>query len=121
MHVRKLDLILNLARDCNSTLKRIESRGENQHISSVPSDDVREQEVIDEAEPEPEIVDEPVSEPDLKVVDKLDPKAEVEESLIETSVDLLAEPIIELLSSSPTMRFSYPLGCLTCTIHCRSF
>ena len=45
-----LYLILRLARDCNSTLKRIESRGEGRHISSISSDDGREPEVIDETE-----------------------------------------------------------------------
>ena len=70
--LEKLDLILKLAQDCNSTLKRIESRGENRHINSVPSDDAREPEVV-EAEPEPEleIVDElgpePDPEPEMKV------------------------------------------------------
>jgi len=44
----KLDLILGLAQDCNSTLKRIESRGENGHINSVPSDDVRHSRVVDD-------------------------------------------------------------------------
>ena len=67
--LEKLDLILRLDRDCNSILKRIESRG----IGSVPSDDVRESEVVevepepkivDEVEPYPEVVDEPNPEPD---------------------------------------------------------
>jgi len=31
--LEKLDIILKLARDCNSTLKRIESQGKSQHIS----------------------------------------------------------------------------------------
>jgi len=53
------NLILRLAWDCNFTLKRIESRGESRHINSVHSDDVKEPEVIGEAEPEPEIIDEP--------------------------------------------------------------
>jgi len=39
--LEKLDLILELARVCNFTLKRIESRGESRHINNVPSDDVR--------------------------------------------------------------------------------
>ena len=39
--LEKLDLILRLARDCNSTLKRIESRGNTRHIKSIPSDDVK--------------------------------------------------------------------------------
>ena len=65
-----------------STLKRIESRGESRHISSVPSHDVRELEIVDEPEPEPEIVDEP--EPDPQAVDEPDPKPEVKESLMET-------------------------------------
>ena len=62
--LEKLDLVLKLARGCNSTLKRIESRGKSRHISSVPSD-------IDEAKPEPEpkITDE--TEPDPEVIDEL--------------------------------------------------
>jgi len=44
--LEKLDLILVLARDCDSTLKRIESRGESWHINNVPSDDVRDSRVI---------------------------------------------------------------------------
>jgi len=43
----KLDLILGLARDCNSTLKRIQSQGESGHINSVPSDDVRNSRVVE--------------------------------------------------------------------------
>jgi len=70
--LEKLDLIFRLARDCNFILKRIELRGESRHISSVPSDDVREPEVVDEPEPEivyelePE-VDEPDQEPEVEV------------------------------------------------------
>jgi len=45
-----LYLILRLTRDCNFTLKRIESRGEGRHISGISSDDGREPEVIDETE-----------------------------------------------------------------------
>ena len=74
--LEKLDLIFRLARDCNSTLKRIQSRGQSRHTSSVPSDDVRESEVIDdvESEPESEIVDEPESESDPEVIDEPDSK-----------------------------------------------
>ena len=98
--LEKLYLILRLARDCNFTLKRIESRGESRHISMIPSDDVRESEVVDEAEPKPKIVDESELESDPKVVDESDPESEVNESLIETPIDLLAEPIMELLPFS---------------------
>ena len=55
--LEKLDLILRLARDCNSILKRIELLDESRHINSVPSDDVKEQDEV-EPELEPEIVDE---------------------------------------------------------------
>jgi len=91
--LEKLDLILRLARDCNFTLKRIESLGESRHISSVPSDDVREPEVIEKAEPEPE----------PKIVDETDPEPEAK-SLIATPVYLLADPIMELLPFFPAMR-----------------
>jgi len=57
--MEKLDLILRLARDCNFTLKRIESRSESRHINNVPSDDAREPKIVGELEPEPETVDEP--------------------------------------------------------------
>ena len=46
--LQNLDFILMLARDCNSTLKRIESRGEIRHINSVPSDDVRDSRVVED-------------------------------------------------------------------------
>jgi len=45
--LEKLDLILGLNRDCNFTLKRIESRGESWNINSVPSDDVRGLKVVE--------------------------------------------------------------------------
>ena len=43
----KLDFILRLVRDCNFTLKRIESRRESQRIDSVPSD-VRDLRVVED-------------------------------------------------------------------------
>ena len=65
---------------------------------------LEESEIVDKAQPEQKIVDksEPESEPE--VVDELDPEPEVEEYLIEIPVDLLAEPIMKLLQSSPAMR-----------------
>ena len=80
--LEKLDLILSLIRVCNSILERIALRGEIRHIDSIPSDGVREQEVVDKTEPElePESLDE--LEPDLKVVDESDPEPKVKESLI---------------------------------------
>ena len=59
-------------------------------MSSVPDDDAREVEVVDE--PEPKVVDEP------------DPEPEVEEQLIETLVDLPPELTMKLLLSLPAMR-----------------
>ena len=44
----KLDLILELIRDCNSTLKVIESRSKSGHINSVPSDDIRDKRVVED-------------------------------------------------------------------------
>ena len=44
--LEKLDCILELARDVNSTLKRIESRDESRYMNSIPSDDVRDSRVI---------------------------------------------------------------------------
>jgi len=99
--LEKLDIILRLVQDCKSILKRIESQGESWHINSIPSDDVKELEVVDEAETEPE--------PDSEVVDAPDPEPKVKESLIETHVDLLAKPIMELLQFSPAMRVSLSL------------
>jgi len=64
--LEKLDLILKLVRDCNSTLKRIESRGESRHISSILTDDVTESEIIGEPEADSEIVDELDSEPEAE-------------------------------------------------------
>ena len=46
----KLGCILELVRDCNSTLKRIESRGKSWHINSIPSDDVRDSKIIEEVD-----------------------------------------------------------------------
>ena len=63
-----------------------------------------EPEIIDEPEFEPEIFDEPEPEPDPEDVDEPESETEVEESLIGTHVDLFAEPTMELLSSSPTVR-----------------
>ena len=113
----KLDLILKLIRDCNSTLKRLESRGESQHINNISIDDAREPEVVYETELDPknvaeqeqdsEIVDE--TELDVEVIDEPNPESEVKDSLMETPVDLLAEPIIEVLPSSPTMKALLPL------------
>jgi len=96
--LKKLDLILKLVWDCNSTLKRIKSQGESRHINNISSDDAREPEVVYEAE-----LDLDVSEP-APEVDESDTGSEVEDSLIETPVGVLAEPIIELLPSSPVMR-----------------
>ena len=45
--LEKLDRMLKLARDINSILKRIESRGKNRHINSVPSDDVRGSKIVE--------------------------------------------------------------------------
>ena len=50
--LEKLGLILRLAQDCNATLKRIESQGENRHVNSVLSDDARESKIVVEAEPD---------------------------------------------------------------------
>ena len=47
--LEKLDLIFGLPRDCNCTLKMIESRGESWHINNVPSDDVRYSRVVEDA------------------------------------------------------------------------
>jgi len=47
--LEKLDLIIRLARDCNSTSKRIESGGESRHINNIPSDDVRYSRVVEDA------------------------------------------------------------------------
>jgi len=102
---------------------------ESRHINGVPSDDAiepevveaeseSEQEIIDE--PEPKIVDEPQVGPDSEV-DELDPDPEVKESLIETAVDLLAEPIRKLLLFSPAMRVPLSLRPLDCTTCCGSF
>ena len=88
--LEKLNLILRLAPDYNSTLKKIESRGESWYISSIPSD-------VGEAEPKPEIVDEP----ELLMSQIHNQKWK---SLTETPLDLLAEPIMELLLSSPVIR-----------------
>jgi len=71
--LEKFDLTLRLAQNCNSTLKRIKSRGESWHISSVPSD-------VNEIEPEPEIVD------------KLKPKPEVDE-LEPPEVKIILKPM----------------------------
>jgi len=48
--LEKLDRMLKLARDINSILKRIESRGKNRHINSVPSDDVKDSKIIEEVD-----------------------------------------------------------------------
>ena len=92
--LEKLYFILRLVREWNFTLKKIESRGEIRYIGSISSDDFRESEAIDEAELESE------AELEAKMVDKPDLEPEVEESLIETHVDLLAKPVMELLPSS---------------------
>jgi len=59
-----------------------------------------------EAEPEPESEVEPESEP--AVVNELKPEPEIEELLVETSVDLAAELSIELVPSTPAGGFPYP-------------
>jgi len=59
-------------------------------MSSVPDDDARELEVVNESEP--------------KVVDEPDPKPEVEEQLIETLVNLPTELTMKLLLSLPAQR-----------------
>ena len=86
----------------------IESWGKSRRIN-IPCNDVRESEVVGETEPEPKIIYEPDLEPEREpeIIDESDPESEVEESLIETHVDILAEPIIELLSSWPAMRGFY--------------
>ena len=48
--LEKLDFILKIAHDYNFTSKRIKSRGESQHISSVSSDYGKKSEVTDEPE-----------------------------------------------------------------------
>ena len=53
-------------------------------------------------DPELELVDE--HEPEPKVVDELDLELEVEDPLIETHVDLPAEPSMKRLSSSSVMK-----------------
>ena len=107
--LEKLDLILNLIRVCNSTLERIASRGEIRHIDSIPSDGVREPEVVDKTKPElePESLDE--LEPDLEVVDESDPEPKVEESLIKTHVDLPVEHVMKLSPSLSAKRVSLSL------------
>ena len=47
-----------------------------------------------------------MSEPELAVVDK--PEPEIEEPLIEISADLPAELVMELVSSTPTVRVLAP-------------
>ena len=59
---------------------------------------------------EPEVVAEPESEP--TVVDEPEPELELEEFLVETSVDPPAKLSIELVSSTPAMRVFLPLRLL---------
>jgi len=44
--LEKLDFIFELARNCNSTLKRIKSQNESRHVNSVPSE-VRDSNVVE--------------------------------------------------------------------------
>ena len=48
--LNKLDRILELVRDCNSTIKRIESRDKSRHINSISSDDVRDSKIVKEVD-----------------------------------------------------------------------
>ena len=63
--LEKLDLILKLARNCNSTLKRVESLDESRHINSISGDDARESEVFYEIESDPEVIAEHEPEPEI--------------------------------------------------------
>jgi len=71
--LEKLDLILGLTWDCNSTLKRIESRGKNQHVNSVPSDDARDSRVVEDvyvASTITSVVEDPLANSDTQIIDK---------------------------------------------------
>jgi len=79
-------------------------------IESEPESEVTaepEPTAVDESKPEPEIAAEPESKPTF--VDEPGPDPEIEELLVETSADLPAELVIELVSSTLAVRVSVSL------------
>ena len=72
--LKKLDLILELTLDYNSTLNMIESRGKNQHINSVPNDDVRDSRVVENvylSSTITSVVEDPLANSDTQIIDKI--------------------------------------------------
>ena len=72
--LEKLDLILILAQDCNFTLKMIESRCESRHISSIPSDNVRDSRVVGNVyifSTITSVVEDPLANSDTQIIDKI--------------------------------------------------
>ena len=72
--LEKLDFILELARNFNFTLKKIESRGESRHINSIPSDDVRDSRVVEDVcvfFTITNVVDDPLANFDTQIIDKI--------------------------------------------------
>jgi len=72
--LEKLDLILGLAQDCSSTLKRIRSRGESRHINNIPSDDVRDSKVIEDvyiSSTITSVVEDPLVNSDAQIIDEI--------------------------------------------------
>ena len=70
----KLDLILELIRDYNSTLKMIESRSKSGHINSVPSDDIRHTRVVEDiyvSSTITRVVENPLANSDTQIINEI--------------------------------------------------